>query len=176
MKITALEEYGLRCMMQLAFADSDRPVTVAFVAEREGLTTEYAGKLLNLLRQAGLVDSIRGRHGGFVLTRTAAEINLADIVRALSSELFDAEYCERHSGAEEVCVHQNGCSLRPIWTTISEIVSQTLEAFTLMDLMQTEKQVCGQLQPHLSALPEKLQAIETDAGPTLHRVHLPSGN
>jgi len=177
MKITALEEYGLRCMMQLAFADSSSPVTVSLVAEREGLTTEYAGKLLNLLRQAGLVESVRGRNGGFVLAHTADEINLADIVRALSNDLFDTEYCERHSGAGEVCVHQGGCVLRPIWSTVSAIVAHTLESFSLMDLMQTEAQMHGQMQPHLESLPARIEQARSSEGPRprLHQVEIPSG-
>ena len=62
MKITSMEEYGLRCMLQLALSDSDGPMSVSEVAGNEGLSTEYAGKLLNMLRQAELVDSVRGRH------------------------------------------------------------------------------------------------------------------
>jgi Rrf2 family protein len=147
MKITALEEYGLRCMMQLALAQGDRPMTVAQVAEREGMSTEYAGKLLNLLGQAELVRSVRGRHGGFVLDRPASELSVASIVQALSTELFDSEFCERHTGSGDVCVHQTSCALRPVWTTVSDIISQTLERITLRDLLGSEGQLCGDLQP-----------------------------
>ena len=66
MKVNSIEEYGLRCMLQLALPQTDEPITVALVAENEGLSPEYAGKLLNLLRQAKLVDSVLGRNGGFV--------------------------------------------------------------------------------------------------------------
>ena len=126
MKITAIEEYGLRCMMQLALSESERPMTVAQVAANEGISTEYAGKLLNMLRQGGLVSSVRGRNGGFVLARGADTINLAEVVLALSNSLFDAEYCGRHSGAGEVCVHSTGCALRPVWSTLSDMISQML--------------------------------------------------
>ncbi len=158
MKITALEEYGLRCMVQLALGAEQAPLTVAQVAEREGLSTEYAGKLLNLLGQAGLVRSVRGRNGGFALARPPERITLAQIVRALSNDLFDTDYCDRHSGAEEVCVHQSACALRPVWSAVSEIVGQVLESFTLLDLLRSEGQLCRQLEPHLQALSSKLAA------------------
>lgn len=176
MKITALEEYGLRCMMQLALCASDRPMTVAQVAEREGLSTEYAGKLLNLLSQAELVRSVRGRNGGFLLTRRADKISLADIITALSKDLFDSEYCEHHSGAEDICVHQTSCALRPVWAMISAMIRQVLENFSLMDLLQTEAQVVGELQPYLDSLPERISATRAGSGLPLHQVHVPAAS
>lgn len=141
MKVTSMEEYGLRCMLQLALAQTDEPVSVALVAENEGLSTEYAGKLLNVLRQAELVESIRGRNGGFVLARAPEDISLADILRVFSPDLFDVEYCNRFTGAEESCVHTTSCALRPVWWTLSGMVTKTLEAISLMDLMCEETEV-----------------------------------
>jgi Rrf2 family protein len=141
MKITSMEEYGLRCMVQLAMANTDGPVTVTYVAENEGLSTEYAGKLLNLLRQAELVESVRGRNGGFVLARPAGEISLASIMRVFSPDLFDEEYCDRHTGADDTCVHTSSCAIRPVLWTLSKVVNRTLESITLMDLLCSEAEV-----------------------------------
>lgn len=172
MKITAIEEYGLRCMMQLALSDSDGPMTVASVAENEGISTEYAGKLLNLLRQAGLVDSVRGRNGGFVLAHTADEITLASVVRALSNDLFDSEYCERHTGGGEVCVHSTACALRPVWSTLSQMVNEILDSLSLMDLLRSERQLCRELQPRIDALPDRVEPESR----FLHQVRMPESN
>jgi len=147
MKITALEEYGLRCMVQLARGATDAPMTGAKVAENEGLTTDYAAKLLNLLSQHDLVQSVRGRNGGFVLGRPAGEITVADVVRVLSNDIFDSEYCERHVGAESACVHESSCALRPVWTIVSETIALTLESITLLDLLRSEGQLSHELQP-----------------------------
>lgn len=168
MKITAIEEYGLRCMMQLALSDSDQPMTVAQVAENEGISTEYAGKLLNMMRQAGLVESIRGRNGGFVLAHTADEITLASVVGALSNDLFDSEYCERHTGTGEICVHSTACALRPVWSTLSEVINEILESLTLMDLMSSERQLCNELQPRIDALPDRIDPTQ----PKRHQVRI----
>jgi Rrf2 family protein len=148
-KVTSMEEYGLRCMLQLALAQTDQPVSVALVAENEGLSTEYAGKLLNLLRQAALVESIRGRKGGFVLARPPERISLAEILRVFSPDLFDVEYCNRFTGAEDACVHTTSCALRPVWWTLSGMVTRTLESISLMDLMCEESEVQQELDSQL---------------------------
>lgn len=139
MKITSMEEYGLRCMMQLAMSEEDGPVTVSRVANNEGLSNEYAGKLLNMLRQEGLVSSVRGRNGGFVLARSPESITLAEIMRVFSTNLFDTEHCDRYTGNEEICVHNSGCSLRPVWWTLSRMIHETLESISLMDLLRNEQ-------------------------------------
>ena len=159
MKVTSMEEYGLRCMLQLALAQTDDPVSVALVANNEGLSTEYAGKLLNLLRQANLVHSVRGRNGGFVLARTPREINLADVLRVFSPDLFDVEYCNRYTGAEDNCVHTTSCTLRPVWWTLSVMVTKTLESITLMDLMCEESEIQQELNSQLGILNASSQKL-----------------
>ncbi len=164
MKVTSMEEYGLRCMLQLALAQTDEPVSVALVADNEGLSTEYAGKLLNLLRQAELVESIRGRKGGFVLARSPEEISLADILRVFSPDLFDVEYCNRFSGAEENCVHTTSCALRPVWWTLSGMVTKTLESISLMDLMCEETEVQQGLDSQLGVRGTKQRLFQISDG------------
>jgi len=148
MKITSMEEYGLRCMVQLAMANTDGPVTVTDIAENEGLSTEYAGKLLNLLRQADLVKSVRGRNGGFVLARPTNEISLAAIMRVFSPDLFDEDYCNRHTGAVDACVHTSSCAIRPVLWTLSNVVNRTLESLTLMDLLCGESEMHREMSEH----------------------------
>ncbi len=67
MKITALEEYGLRCMIALAQNWPEKSMTMPEISAKEGLSIPYVGKLLMLLKRAGLVKALRGRNGGFTL-------------------------------------------------------------------------------------------------------------
>ena len=67
MKITAQEEYGLRCLLRLARAGDGRSLTIPEIAADEGLSVPYVAKLLAVLRQAGLIESVRGRSGGYRL-------------------------------------------------------------------------------------------------------------
>lgn len=158
MKITAQEEYGLRCLLHLARAEEGQAFTIPEIAEAEKLSPPYVAKLLSVLRQAGLISSVRGRTGGYHLVRPAAEVRLGEVMRALSEPLFDDPgYCERHAGPDttSVCVHSDGCTLRVIWQTLEEWMSHLLDRVTLADLLQTQEQIAERLRTQLHA-----QALE----------------
>ena len=140
MKITAQEEYGLRCLLQLAQHDrDDQPLTVAVISEREGLSGPYVAKLMGALRQAGLVQSVRGRTGGFVLSRPPGEITVGDALNGLGGHLFESGFCESHHGTTEECVHLNRCSIRTLWGVLGRIIDQVLERTTLADLADQDR-------------------------------------
>src|SRR2546421_5805484 len=102
MKITAQEEYGLRCLLKVARAVDGNSLTLPEVASAEGLSVPYAAKLLSVLRQAGLIDSVRGRSGGYRLARPPASIGLGSLLLVLGEPLFDEpNYCERHPGTAD---------------------------------------------------------------------------
>src|SRR3954453_16250121 len=112
MKISAQEEYGLRCLMKVAQTPADS-LTLHEIAAAEGLSVPYAAKLLSVLRQAGFLDSVRGRSGGYRLGLPSEQIGLGSLLFALGEPLFDEPgYCERHAGTAEGingCVHNSDC-------------------------------------------------------------------
>lgn len=138
MRFTSQEEYGLRCLMQLARAPGHR-LTIAEIAEHEGLTSAYVAKLLGVLNGAGLVTSIRGRGGGYRLARDPASVDLATAMEALDGRLYTNDFCGKHAGAEPVCVHDVNCSIRSLWRSLDAAVQATLVRTTLRDLCGTER-------------------------------------
>ncbi len=161
MKITALEEYGLRCMVQLARAGMDSPLTLAEISEREGLTVPYAGKLLSILRRSGLVRAERGRNGGFTLSRPPGRIRLSDVFQALGEPMFGSSYCERYRKAgEEECIHLEDCVVRDVWSTFHALLSDVLRGVTLEDL--ASKRGAGKLD--LLAIAERRRREEAGTG------------
>jgi len=134
MKVTALEEYGLRCMVLLARIGSEHPLTLPEFGTREGVSIPYAGKLLMILKKSGLVKAVRGRRGGYVLAVPAKEIPLKRIFDALGQPVFSANHCDRYSGDNETCIHRGGCSVKNIWQTFEDITSTLLERVTLAEL------------------------------------------
>jgi Rrf2 family protein len=139
MKITAQEEYGLRCLLHLARAEDGQSLTIPEVAAAEGLSVPYVAKLLAVLRQAGIIDSVRGRSGGYRLAKGPAEIGLGQVLAALGEPLFDEpSYCDRHAGTEREgpCVHRGGCTLRSLWQTLEECMQLMLEKVTLADVLK----------------------------------------
>jgi Rrf2 family protein len=138
MKITAQEEYGLRCLLRLAAVTDGHALTIPEVAAAEGMSSPYVAKLLAVLRQAGLIESARGRAGGYRLARPASEIGLGSVLQALGEPLYDDPgYCERHKGTEteDGCVHLSGCALRGLWQTLGYWMNQVLDQITLADLL-----------------------------------------
>jgi|SRR5579884_693898 len=153
MKITSQEEYGLRCLLRLARAGSGQSLTIPEIAAAEGLSIPYAGKLLGVLRQAGLIASVRGRSGGYRLARDPAMIGLGSVLMTLGEPLFmEPEYCQRHAGTETdgTCVHHNGCTLRGLWQTLEGWIRHTLDQVTLADLLQSEQHLTDLLQNRLA--------------------------
>lgn len=136
MKLTAQEEYGLRCMLQVARKQHGGPVAISAVAESEGISVEYAAKLMRILRQEGLVSAKRGAHGGYSLVRPATEITVLDVLSALDKPLYTDAFCTGHSGQQDSCVHsETGCSIRVLWQWIGASLQRTLKRVTLADLL-----------------------------------------
>jgi Rrf2 family protein len=140
MKVTAQEEYGLRCLVQVASQPSAEPLTLTELARREGMTVPHVAKIMGFLRQKGLVESLRGRSGGYVLAKPAEKISVLDVLLALGERIFDSEYCDRYHGVDDqACVHAVTCSIRPVWTRIEAIVSDVMRRTSIADLVRLEE-------------------------------------
>lgn len=147
MKLTAQEEYGLRCLLQVARhapgVGAD-PVSIRTVAEAEGLSVEYAAKLLRALRQVGLVDSVRGAAGGYILARPPGETTAWEVLAALDGPLYTEAFCTGHKGQLESCVHSTGCSIRVLWKWVDVALKSVLQRVTLADLLQDAPMLQGE--------------------------------
>src|SRR4030095_13742416 len=93
MKISSQEEYGLRCLVQLANLGDGESLTLPQIAEREGISTANAGTLMWLLHKGGFVNSTRGTKGGYFLARPASEIHLNEIIRVLDEDVLHS-HCD----------------------------------------------------------------------------------
>lgn len=153
MKISSQEEYGLRCLLRLAAAPEGQSLTIPEIAGAEGLSAPYVAKLLSVLRQAGLIESVRGRAGGYRLAGPPADIHLGVVMSALGEPLFeDPGFCQRHPGTESDghCVHLGDCTLRALWHTLEQWMRQALDQITLADLLQSEVQLTERLRARLA--------------------------
>jgi Rrf2 family protein len=139
MKISSIEEYGLRCMLQLAAQPDGEPLTLTQIADREGLSLAYAGKLMGLLRDQGLVESVRGRGGGYVLPRPASQITLRQILVPMGGLIVEEDFCTKHSGSEDACVHVGtSCTIHSLWGVLQTLLDDVLDRTTLAELMTGE--------------------------------------
>ena len=146
MKITATEEYGLRCLLALANHTGEAPLTIPDIARKEGLSTPQVSKMMGILKSAGLVESVRGRSGGYRLPRPAEEINVAEVFRALGGMLLEPDYCAKHGGVMPTCVHSNACSIRALWDVLAMHVDQLFQQITLANLKSSRSFMAKRLQ------------------------------
>jgi len=140
MKVSAQEEYGLRCLLQLAPLGEGEYLTLTQIAEREGISTANAGKLLWILNKAGLVVSIRGTKGGYRLARAASEIHLDEIIKVLDEDVL-ASHCNSYTGVLDACVHTGNCGIRPVIVGLHDVVRRAMAGITLAQLLGTESNV-----------------------------------
>ena len=134
-------EYGVRVMVELARRGGAEPVALAEIAEHEGLPLAYLEHLVARLRRAGLVESRRGAHGGYLLAREPAQITMAEVVEALEGRIAPIEcfsstpdgtiHCVREFDAERVC------TTKILWTRVRAAILDTLQETTLAELIPT---------------------------------------
>ncbi len=152
MKITAQEEYGLRCLLRLSQAEG-QALRLTEIATAEGMSIPHVAKLMSVLREAGLIASVRGRSGGYRLAKAPEEIGLGSLLLVLGEPLFDEpSYCERHAAvsASGTCVNHGDCSLRALWQTLETWMRGTLNQITLADLLQNEGSIIELLRSRLA--------------------------
>src|SRR5579871_5592806 len=122
MKFSAQEEYGLRCLLQIARLGPDGSMTIPEISRVEGLTPTHVAKLTMILRKGGFLSSTRGQTGGYTLSRPPEQIQVGDVLEALGGKLFDDQFCSRHSGPASICTHAVDCSVRSLWQVVQVAV------------------------------------------------------
>ena len=139
-------EYGVRVMVHLARRGHDgsgeaAPISLAAIADAEGLPLAYLEHLVARLRRARLVESRRGAYGGYTLARAADGITMAEVVQALEGEIAPIECITADADGTLVCVRDGApgrepCPTKLLWTRVQGSIVRTLTDMTLADLVQ----------------------------------------
>jgi Rrf2 family protein len=135
MKFSAQEEYGLRCLLQIARSGAGGSMTIPEISKVEGLSQTHVAKLLMILRKDGFITSTRGQSGGYTLARPAGEINVGQVLECLGGKLYDDEFCAKHSGHLTICQHAVDCSVKSLWQVIQGAVDHVMKDLTLADMI-----------------------------------------
>ncbi|MFB3776128.1 MAG: Rrf2 family transcriptional regulator [Bryobacteraceae bacterium] len=150
MKLTAHEEYGLRCLVQIGRAWPESSLTIPEVSKKEGISPHHAAKLLQILRQGGFLKSVRGQIGGYSLALPPDQIAIRDVLSMLGGRLYEDAFCQGHKGRVRACTHSTDCAIRSLWRSIQAAVDGVLERTTLQDLLRQEDEMAswlGELVP-----------------------------
>lgn len=135
MRVSTRGEYGMRAMVTLAHHYGGGPLSIADIARESSVPPAYLEQLIAPLRRAGIVESKRGAHGGYVLGRPPEEIRVGDVFRVMEGPIAPME-CVSEDETEQTCPLIGGCETRPIWLKLRDSIVDTLDSQTLADLIQ----------------------------------------
>jgi Rrf2 family transcriptional regulator, cysteine metabolism repressor len=132
-------EYGVRLMVELGRQPGAEPVALSAVADAERLPLSYLEHLVAKLRQAGLVTSTRGAHGGYQLARPATEIKMDEVVEALEGQIAPMECFYETPEGRVLCSHESDadhCATKLLWTRVQGGVNRALSGTSLAELVE----------------------------------------
>ena len=139
MKISTKGRYGLRALIDIAQYSEIEPVPISSISASQDISERYLGQLMALLKRAGLIKSIRGAGGGYVLAKDVSEISVGDVLRALEGNLEPVECAAFHE--EESCEAAGGCVTKYVWKKINESINRTVDEIDLKQLVEESKQI-----------------------------------
>ena len=131
MRLTTKGRYAVTAMLDLALHAGSGPVALADISERQGISLSYLEQLFAKLRRNNLVKSVRGPGGGYCLSRSEAEVGVAEVIDAVD-ESVDATRCHK---SEAGCQQGSVCLTHHLWCDLSEQIHEFLSGITLADLV-----------------------------------------
>ena len=142
MKLSTRSRYGLRAMVELALQyDQNEPVPLLQIAEKQLISEGYLEQMMTSLRRSGLVRSVRGAHGGYLLSRDPSRITAGEIVRCLEGALGPTD-CVSEEDDQDICAKSASCVTRVLWEKVREAMASVLDSTTLEDLRRDTMKIC----------------------------------
>ncbi|MDG1197705.1 MAG: Rrf2 family transcriptional regulator [Actinomycetota bacterium] len=137
MAVSTRGDYASRALLSLTLNDEGLPTSVRDIAARTGLPQPYLEQILLALKGAGLVKSKRGVGGGYVLAKSAEQITIGAIVRAVDGPIALGDFGQPHQN--NACDHEGQCVLLSIWSDVSVLMQKRLDSYTLAEVADLAK-------------------------------------
>ena len=142
MRISTRGRYALRMMLDMALADSGKPVRVKEIAERQEISEKYMEQIMPMLTKAGYVRSYRGNNGGYMLAKEPEEYTAGDIIRTTEGSLAPIACLD---DVPNRCERQDQCSTLEFWEGLKKVIDQYVDSVTLADLVNNHEEKCEKL-------------------------------
>ena len=140
MMISTKGRYALRVMIDLAVAPGGEYVALKEIARRQGISEKYLEAIMKKLVEEGLVSGLRGKRGGYRLTREAAAYSAGDILRAAEDSLAPVACLEKDA---EQCPRQHRCATLPMWRELGRLIDGYFDGITLEQLVEQAREIEG---------------------------------
>jgi Rrf2 family protein len=135
MNISTRGRYGLRALLEIAVQPEEEPITIKDISQRQQMSVTYLEQILHRLKKAGIVKSIRGARGGYVLARKGDRITVNQIINALDGPI-SFSYCDSPLLREKSCIGPSACVSRILWKKLEDLIQETLSSVTLADMSE----------------------------------------
>jgi Rrf2 family protein len=132
LRLSTKGQYGVRAMFEIARGCGSGPVTIREISEKQDVSVAYLEQILNKLRKADLVRSVKGPGGGYVLSREAGKISIGAILRELEGPVAITSCLDPREG----CMRVDGCVTHLLWKALGENIEAFLDKMTLADLLK----------------------------------------
>jgi Rrf2 family transcriptional regulator, cysteine metabolism repressor len=139
MKLSTKGRYGTRAMIDIALYKESGSTLLKDIASRQGISLKYLDHILSNLRKAGLIKNVRGKGGGYSLTRPAAQITLCEIIEAVEGTLAPVECVDN----PDYCKKTSTCSAHDVWVKVRESIEDVLRKTSLQSLTESHEKKAG---------------------------------
>lgn len=133
MKLSTKGRYGLRALLDMAIFQHEGPVALNNIAERQGISEGYLEQLMMPLKRAGIVKSVRGAQGGYLLSKDPKEVTVGEIIRVLEGPIAPVACVSEEY--PEPCERSSSCVTRLVWEKVRDSISGVLDSYSLADLV-----------------------------------------
>ena len=137
MVLSQKSQYAVRAVFELAKRDGSGPVKSAKIAAAEVIPVRFLENILNQLRQAGIVESVRGKEGGYLLHRRPEEVTVGEVIRLVQGLMLPVECGDPKAGQD--CPLSAGCVLLPMWERAHRAMMGVYDSTTFKDLVDEER-------------------------------------
>lgn len=140
MKLSTKGRYGVSAIYDIAAHCDKGPVSLRSVAERQGISDHYLEQLMGHLRRAGLVKSVRGAQGGYILAKDPKEITVGDVICIMEGPIAPVGcLLSKKKDDKNYCPKSPTCVTRDVWARVGESISKVLDSITIAELCQGNK-------------------------------------
>ncbi|MDP8222533.1 MAG: Rrf2 family transcriptional regulator [Candidatus Lernaella stagnicola] len=136
-KISTKGRYGLRALIDLAMNSTGRPILLGDIANRQGISKRYLERLFTQLRSGGVIRSVRGASGGYILNREPKDIRVSEVVEILEGPIKPVD-CITNS---QICTRQTQCVTHALWEKLGVLIREELAHVTLEELRAKQVEI-----------------------------------
>lgn len=137
LRLSTKGQYGVRAMFEISCNFDKGPITIKEISERQALSVSYLEQILNTLRRDGIIKSVKGPGGGYMLSREPGDISIGLILRVLEGPVAITSCLDPREG----CIRIEGCVTHLLWKELGKKIERFLDDMTLKDLLEGNKSI-----------------------------------